>query len=80
MSREGFEPSTKGLKVSPGAVHRVFPGAFRSMPRLTVIHGVYPARPESNAVAVNVAVSPRLTDESPGRPGSLAAYGQWLRM
>ncbi len=60
MSREGFEPSTKGLKVLPNRVHRVSSDAFRCTPRATFVHELYAVGLKSTAVAVNVAVKARL--------------------
>ena len=53
----GFEPTTRGLKVLSGGVHRVLWGAFLSMPRGALIHGLHPVGLTLTAVAVNVAVT-----------------------
>ena len=64
----GFEPTTRGLKVSSESVHRVLRGPALSMPRVALIHGLHPIGPESTAVAVNVAVSRQRTLRPHGDP------------
>jgi len=56
VSRLGFEPRTRGLKVPESAVHRVLRGALLSMPRGTPIHQLHREGRTLTAVAVNVAV------------------------
>jgi hypothetical protein len=56
VSRLGFEPRTRGLKVSVQAVHGDTQGAFTSMPRTALIHGLHHIPWDVTAVAVNVAV------------------------
>ena len=55
--RLGFEPTTRGLKVSPVAVHGVVSSALVSTSRAVPVHGLHPLVPKLTAVAVTVAVS-----------------------
>ena len=57
VSPVGFEPTTRGLKVSLGAVHGVIWAPFLSMPRGASVHWLHTVRPTLMAVAVNVAVN-----------------------
>ncbi len=56
VSRLGFEPRTRGLKVSAGDVHRVLSRTPVSMPNGTPIHQLHREGRTLTAVAVNVAV------------------------
>jgi hypothetical protein len=55
-SRLGFEPRTRGSKVSPVAVHRVVWGTVGSTLRAVGVHQVHGMGPPSTAVAVSGAV------------------------
>jgi len=57
VSRLGFEPRTRGLKVCLPAVHRVAWRSLGSTARANAVHGVHGVGPRRIAVAVNVAVS-----------------------
>jgi hypothetical protein len=59
VSPVGFEPTTRGLKVSLGAVHGVLRAPFLSMAHGDPVHRNYRVGPTLTAVAVNVAVKRR---------------------
>ena len=58
MSRLGFEPRTRGLKVSVEAVHGIIWRRMAPALRAAAVHWLHRVAPESTAVAVNVAVRP----------------------
>ena len=55
--RVGFEPTTRGLKVSPESVNSVLRGQALSIPRVALIHRLHRVGSPCTAVAVNVAVN-----------------------
>ena len=55
--RLGFEPRTRGLKVSPAAIHGVSPSPSVSAAGASPVDGLHDVPRISTAVAVNVAVS-----------------------
>ncbi len=57
VSRLGFEPRTRGSRVSAGSVHGVPWSASLSRPRGLLVHGLRSMGPSDTAVAVNLAVS-----------------------
>jgi hypothetical protein len=57
VSRLGFEPRTRGLKVSGPLAHGVVLGPLASVPRAVVVHRVYVVGPSVTAVAVSGAVN-----------------------
>ena len=66
----GFEPTTRGLKVSTGDVHRVL---SRLMPRFqgtAATHRVHSVRCRRIAVAVNGAVTRSIQPTSLGTPSA----------
>ena len=55
VSRLGFEPRTRGLKVSRGAVHGVVLGHSASVSRPALLHPLHQVGPDVTAVAGSVA-------------------------
>ena len=55
VSRLGFEPRTRGLKVSRGAVHGVVLGHSASVSRAALVHLLHQVGPSVTAVAGSVA-------------------------
>ena len=53
VSPVGFEPTTRGSKVSVEAVHGVIWRAFLSMPRGAYVHGLHGVGPKTTDVAVS---------------------------
>jgi len=89
VSRLGFEPRTRGLKVSVEAVHGATRGAFTSIPRVELIHRLHHVGPSTTAVAGSVAgkglgrASPRAARTAVGdgrgrrSPGSTTSARWW---